>query len=349
MSTAAVLVPAADVLATQGLYTSNYCAAAAAALLLYEYVITLGQESRFVWSNACTGYAVIFLINRLNMLCMSISMFLGLCMRQTIVSCKAGIILWQFSWVNVLFLWAGVSTLRVYAITNRNVLLTAVTAVLASTPVVVNIIANTKSNFSLESTGLWTLCAHNADLSAQTSFMFTILSRVAPIASDVVVLLVTWRKLGGSSRQGRTYSALVILVLRDSTLYFLIFTLLNVIQLVIQIRFGTLFNPLPIFIEAVTCVMISRLILNLRRLVYGRRLLMRSQMDVTIPTVDISQSFFPSTVAFRQHTVIQYSHSSQQSSPLPAHRQEDGQENELLDIAPDAIKEVIDADEEEWM
>ncbi|KZT70578.1 hypothetical protein DAEQUDRAFT_175350 [Daedalea quercina L-15889] len=60
-------------------YTLDCCNVAAAALLLYEYTITLGRESRLIWTDVRTGYAAIFLINRLNMLCMVISLILRIC------------------------------------------------------------------------------------------------------------------------------------------------------------------------------------------------------------------------------------------------------------------------------
>ncbi|KAH9925817.1 uncharacterized protein B0H18DRAFT_1008526 [Fomitopsis serialis] len=71
--------------ATKEQYTLNYCAAAGTVLLLYDYVITLGQESRFVWTDVRAGYAVIFLANRLNMLCMFISGILSICSWHTVL------------------------------------------------------------------------------------------------------------------------------------------------------------------------------------------------------------------------------------------------------------------------
>lgn len=56
------------------------------ALLLYEYAITLGEERRLIWANIRTTYAAIFMANRLNMLCMCISMVFAVCpWRNTMV------------------------------------------------------------------------------------------------------------------------------------------------------------------------------------------------------------------------------------------------------------------------
>ena len=53
-----------------------WCRFPGAALLVYEYLITLGEESRLIWTNLRAGYAALFLANRAIMLCMSICMVL---------------------------------------------------------------------------------------------------------------------------------------------------------------------------------------------------------------------------------------------------------------------------------
>ncbi|KAH9829885.1 uncharacterized protein C8Q71DRAFT_392735 [Rhodofomes roseus] len=64
---------------TEEQYTLNYCAMAGAALLLYDYVITLGQESRYIWTDVRVGYVAIFLVNRINMLGMALAWIIGMC------------------------------------------------------------------------------------------------------------------------------------------------------------------------------------------------------------------------------------------------------------------------------
>ena len=56
-----------------------------AALLVYEYLITLGEESRLIWTNLRAGYAALFLVNRVIMLCMSIAMVLSVSNWHSIV------------------------------------------------------------------------------------------------------------------------------------------------------------------------------------------------------------------------------------------------------------------------
>ncbi|KAH9925821.1 uncharacterized protein B0H18DRAFT_1008555, partial [Fomitopsis serialis] len=101
-----------------------------------------------------------------------------------------------------------------------------------------------------------------------------------------MVLVLTWWQLYGAlriSRQGHSRSALAILLLRDNTSYFVLFLLINVIQMITSFVLDNDFNPIPTFMfplvhsdsrkcvdsqmsNSFTCIVISRLILNLRRL-----------------------------------------------------------------------------------
>lgn len=48
------------------------------ALLIYDWVITLGQETRYVWHSKFRGYTALFFLNRINMAGMIIGILLGL-------------------------------------------------------------------------------------------------------------------------------------------------------------------------------------------------------------------------------------------------------------------------------
>ncbi|KAI0929483.1 hypothetical protein AcV7_005325 [Taiwanofungus camphoratus] len=44
--------------------TQSYCQSAISALVLYEYIITFGQEVQFIWGSGATGAIIIFYLNR---------------------------------------------------------------------------------------------------------------------------------------------------------------------------------------------------------------------------------------------------------------------------------------------
>ena len=48
------------------------------ALLVYDWVITLGQETRYVWRSKFRGYTALFFLNRINMAGMIVAILLGL-------------------------------------------------------------------------------------------------------------------------------------------------------------------------------------------------------------------------------------------------------------------------------
>ncbi|CDO71052.1 hypothetical protein BN946_scf184844.g56 [Trametes cinnabarina] len=94
-----------------------------------------------------------------------------------------------------------------------------------------------------------------------------VLSLQAAIAVDLLVLVLTWmktyeiQKLASGLRSNATFSTLI---LRDGTLYFGTMLALNVADLIV-LRSNVLFDPLPVFIDVFTCILISRFMLNLRQ------------------------------------------------------------------------------------
>ncbi|KAH9829886.1 uncharacterized protein C8Q71DRAFT_392900 [Rhodofomes roseus] len=128
--------------------------------------------------------------------------------------------------------------------------------------------------------------------------------RSSLIVADVLVLLVTWWQLCGtvrSSGQGRNRSALVALLLRDSTSYFILLLLLNISQVMAQLMLAD-FNPIPNLMLPIINIVISRLILSLRRLSFTMRLPLYNGSATNVLTVDMQESVrqsFLSTVFFR--------------------------------------------------
>ncbi|PIL24614.1 hypothetical protein GSI_12498 [Ganoderma sinense ZZ0214-1] len=43
---------------------SNHCANAAATLIIFESILTIGQEAKYFWSRKATGVAVLFYLNK---------------------------------------------------------------------------------------------------------------------------------------------------------------------------------------------------------------------------------------------------------------------------------------------
>ncbi|KZT70574.1 hypothetical protein DAEQUDRAFT_764460 [Daedalea quercina L-15889] len=257
-------------------FTENCCGAAAATLLLYDWVITLGQEYRYVWRNNFRGYTALFLLNRINMLGLIIGLFMGFTPWYTAEApmsfTEAAVLVLASFQIMCFFLWAIISALRVYAISNRDIGFTVLTFVLALAPVVANLYNYVESTYFVSTYSILVECEYEQTFSASVLFKgfssVLIVTRVSVIAADAMVLLVTWRHLRGtlkSQRIGTNRISLGLLLLRDGTLYFVLLLLLNIAQIIAVLDFGQNFDPIPDFILPLTSVIIARFILNLRR------------------------------------------------------------------------------------
>ncbi|KAH9925801.1 uncharacterized protein B0H18DRAFT_368332 [Fomitopsis serialis] len=170
-----------------------------------------------------------------------------------------------------------------------------------------------------------------------------------------MVLIVTWWQLRGtlrSSTQKRNRSALVVLLLRDSTSYFVLFLLINVAQIIAQVMLTEVFNPVPCFILPMACIMISRLILNLRRLSFAMRSPMHAQSDTTSPPIStIPGSFHPSLLSTIMFGPDSQSSQCGQMRPVPPESPSRCPENALesgpIDVRDHVMDDIMEEDEDE--
>ncbi|KZT70579.1 hypothetical protein DAEQUDRAFT_725102, partial [Daedalea quercina L-15889] len=337
----AELVTNANTSQTEEQNTLNYCKVAGAAWLLYEYVITLGQENRFVWRDFRAGYTVLFLLNRLNMLCLAISVILPT-FTHTIMRAA---VLWQIASTSTFILWAATSAFRVYALSNRSLLLATLATALALGPAVINVFGDVKTYYYLRRFDASMICDASYNIRAQTSS-----NRTTLIASDVIVLMVTWWQLRGTIRPPRPrhgHSELIMTLLRDSestSVRCRLFLLINVAQIISEMMLGDVFDPIPSFMLPMTSIVISRVILNLRQLSYSRRSPAQSRsttatqtMDTHISTEPINRSWL-STMLFRQGSTEQHGETNQ--NPLVPPESSEATEDECIDVNEYELDEV---------
>ncbi|KAH9829887.1 uncharacterized protein C8Q71DRAFT_392962 [Rhodofomes roseus] len=186
----------------------------------------------------------------------------------------------------------------------------------------------------------------------------TIISRASVITSDIVVLSVTWWQLCGTLRLSgnrRNRSALARLLLRDSTAYFILFLLLNIAQITSQLTLGYQFNPIPAFLSPMTCIVISRLILSLRRFSFTTRPLMHDGSTTTVPTVDVQDPVhrqYLSTIMFRPDALSQCGNDrpiSPRPQRPPRRGSEDVAERGPSEESDDVLDEAEDANDIEMV
>ncbi|KAI0821839.1 hypothetical protein BC628DRAFT_1422262 [Trametes gibbosa] len=260
---------------------SNICEIAGVALLAYDHLLTFSGEVQFVWDRKFSGATVIFLLNRyitlFNKILLPISTFWW--PNQTDKKCAAPVILTEIFTVIAYFIVALFSALRVYAIWNKDwrpFLLVLIIALSVPATNMYHYVLSIPQAFLYPLYG----CAESTALSEDQleKYFFNFLTfgtleltlPFCAIAADLFVLLLTWvktyeiKKLASGLHSEATFSSLL---LRDGTLYFGTMLMLNVVDLAV-LQSDVLFNPLPIFIDVFTCILISRFMLNLRQVAH---------------------------------------------------------------------------------
>jgi len=89
----------------------------------------------------------------------------------------------------------------------------------------------------------------------------------ALIAADVVVLAVTWwrtYKIHSEAKRNGVQAPLATLLLRDGTIYFLLFLILNVVEIPLWLK--DLYINISTYIPAMTSIIMSRFLLSLRQI-----------------------------------------------------------------------------------
>ncbi|KAI0687549.1 hypothetical protein C8Q76DRAFT_760014 [Earliella scabrosa] len=167
---------------------SNYCANAGSGLIVWEYLITLGQEVELFWANKLTGAAVLFYFNRyLNL----VNNIYGIVMNMPISDedCPAFAQSSKIMGIFQYFPWAVFSGLRAFALT-RNWPLSTFIFLLSCVPMGVNY-----AHFHFNSTGTnnpYTGCLTTDDVTSELARKLTIASRSCLITADVLLVYVTW-------------------------------------------------------------------------------------------------------------------------------------------------------------
>ncbi|KAL6300947.1 hypothetical protein BKA93DRAFT_828648 [Sparassis latifolia] len=285
--------------------TDNYCEVAALAVLFYDHMLTLPAEVRFLWTRKFSGATLLFMLNRyITLFGKTILLVTGFswpnqtdAVRISMLSlqeipsyrcsvsqsCAAPVYLVEISTISVYIIVALISALRIYAIWNKDWRLFALVLAVGLAVPAINIYHY--ANSVPAAFAPWPLygCAENASLSpavfANIYAMFpesmltadavSLATHSCAIGVDALVLFLTWIKTYGIRKvasQMHIKATISTLLLRDGTIYFGTMLALNVVDLII-VQSDVIFNPLPNFIDVITCILISRFLLNLREVV----------------------------------------------------------------------------------
>ncbi|CCM01777.1 uncharacterized protein FIBRA_03844 [Fibroporia radiculosa] len=164
--------------------------------------------------------------------------------------------------VTILLLWAVVSTLRVYAVSNRDWRLAIGTLILGLVPVMINIVYNAKTSFAPPPDLSSHFCQVITKLSPSVSNLCNLLVGHFPI-----FIVVTWYNTYESYQhptRTATRTSLSRQLFRDGTLYFVLLLGMNVTQLILVL--SGIFMAFGTFITMMMSVLISRFILDIRQI-----------------------------------------------------------------------------------
>ncbi|KAH9829871.1 uncharacterized protein C8Q71DRAFT_887717 [Rhodofomes roseus] len=282
---------------------ADYFQLAPAALLIYDCLLTIGSEVRFIWGSK-TRAAPVFFLNRVTMVGLAVTGILGMLSwpstEMSTHSCEGILITNEIFITASYIIWSWVSAIRVKALSQSRAL-ACVTLLLGLMPIVSNMVLYAKTKFlTVSLTPSFTTCATDASISpsldtrcasfmdsdilATSPFDATLLldavlyaSRACAIAGDLIVIVVTWYKTSGDGNKLRVFClremlrgrrdapTLADLLIRDGMLCFLVLLILNVAQMVTS--FQTAYGVLNVFITSMASVLVSRLLINLNEAV----------------------------------------------------------------------------------
>ncbi|KAI0092091.1 hypothetical protein BDY19DRAFT_1046209 [Irpex rosettiformis] len=218
-----------------------------ATLIIYEHLITLGEEVRVIWCRKFTGATLLFLVNRYLTLLIAV------------------LVLASLVFVDESYF----PTLRTYAIADRNRLLWTIPVfILTLVPIPIDIFYWTISiDFYRRKPLLCIRLVHIA--SKDLALVSELVSRGSLVFANLLMLTLVLRRtlyLYFQSRLSRITTPLLKTLLQDGAIFFLTFLILNLTTLLAEFIPALLVvAPAGSLLQELIPILISRFMLNLRR------------------------------------------------------------------------------------
>ncbi|KZT07019.1 uncharacterized protein LAESUDRAFT_812368 [Laetiporus sulphureus 93-53] len=240
------------------------------ALVFYDYFLTFSKETRCIWSRKLSGATLLFFVNRYLTLLYRIVMLIDILpwrsQSQTSgpESCTGVQRIAEALTICLQLNMAVFTSLRMYAIWDKNCKIFIGVLLLGILPAVENLYYYTRIVPVVLVRPLIG-CGVYIYVYPRANDIVSIFNCIFAIASDAVVLTLTSVKtieIRRTSSQAFKKCRLVALIERDGTIYFLMLLILNAVNLA-AVEFRA-FGCLPALTEALSSILISRFILNMR-------------------------------------------------------------------------------------
>ncbi|KAJ8472698.1 hypothetical protein ONZ51_g8344 [Trametes cubensis] len=247
----------------QSLIVGDYCQVAATTMLAYYYVTTLHDEFKYWYKRKLTCATLLYMANRyltltyaLYVLALTPSSDQKNCVVQQITA----VVLANAQY----FPWAAFSALRTYAL-QKNVVLAIAVFLFSLSPVFITLSATHWLSFSVDPTAG---CVPSEPVPPNVQQWLPL------VLADFTVIVVTWATQYRQHRMARSIlhgSGLATVLLQNGTIYFIVMSILNILQMMFEVlrifsrNPGEVISNLSIFTEPVTAILVSSFMNDLRK------------------------------------------------------------------------------------
>lgn len=239
---------------------------AASAFILYEYVISMNNEVEFVWKSRPGASSILLLSLRWTLLAQAVMILLP---SPSIEECSTRTVIQLVPTLLGLIQTAVFSALRVFAISDHNRYVFGVVLLLGLTPVVLNTHALIKHGVPVGYISKRVqdsfVCNPPTPELLTAAIGYAYGGRLPLIISESLVVGLTWAKTYRVFLTGHRLgvaSSLTTCLLRDGSLYFIIFLIINVASIVLLMHPTT--GPISPVLDIIPPVLTARFIMNLR-------------------------------------------------------------------------------------
>jgi len=240
---------------------------ASTTVLIFDALITFDREIDRIWKRKFSGASLLFALNRYLYIASSI-LYFSSTNQDSLEMCKAAYYSLEVIEIAALVVTAMFSAVRVWAIWGRRWLPFMIVLMVSLFVPSANLLSfNGEVTYIPDNPSLFGTCQWTPNMSNTIYPKIATAVRVFALASDLAVVLATWIKT--ASIRSLIHStghrpSLATLLARDGTIYFLILSAFNGAALIVDQTPAVQFNPVLYFVDSITSIMTSHLILNLR-------------------------------------------------------------------------------------
>jgi len=250
-----------------------YCYIASLAVLLYDILITNDREIASIWKRKFSIVAFLFFNMRYATLLCQVAFMVNGVQPGAYLPCKAASFIFYSTTIWARTAFACFGAFRTWAIWGRHWIPLVLILPISLLPVALDLYQVTRLHtFAVPGSPPLSGCNISVSLPIETQIRFGTITRASAIASDVLILAVTWIKTWSIHRDlklaninsGKLNVSLSGLLLRDGTIYFAVLLCINISCLVLDTTPKVVLNPVSSFIDSIVAILLCRLILNLR-------------------------------------------------------------------------------------